>query len=502
MVKILVFLITFWVTINSVLAQTHVPDYAPAYDCNVPGKLTGFKFPNIPQADKIILSIHNYNIDSNGVFNYSKAYTIQSKNKKKYVDNIIISPSSVKTVVELPAFNMGYTWQVAYYKQGKVLSVSPILRFHVNLPPSFDTNRLRLRVLQRDTTMRNYYMLLDGNKALYNKRGELIWYLPSVEGIDNNAVMIRDLKMSCFNSLTFLNGDNAYEIDYYGTLKWKAPYDSTRRPQRQENYHHDFTRLPNGNYMTMSNDYITPPGDTAPKPYTTLMEYNAAGKVVWQWHATAFYLNTPPYYPQRANGKREKTLHGNAFAFDAVHKYVYVSFKNSCIVAKIKYPEGIVETEIGKKYTPEDAYSDNDFFCEQHNINISPHGYLYMYNNNLCHNTQPPTIVFLRQSQPFSNYEKIKELPVAVSNPMLPNPRRPELTQGGSVNEVFDDCYFVANCNPYTNLFIMDKQGKLLWNALPEYYDLATNKWLALPSYRAFIIPDKKTLYKLILAPL
>ncbi len=94
-----------------------------------------------------------------------------------------------------------------------------------------------------------------------------VWYLPDIEGINGEEYNPRDIKITQHGTLTFLfENRGAYEINFKGDVLWKAPRKNDVTNDTAENYHHELTRLANGHYMVMGNDYALWSKDAAPGP--------------------------------------------------------------------------------------------------------------------------------------------------------------------------------------------------------------------------------------------
>ena len=70
---------------------------------------------------------------------------------------------------------------------------------------------------------------------------------------------------------------------------------------------------------------------------------------------------------------------------------------------------------------------------------------------------------------------------------------------GGNVIQLPGRAFFVSNCYPYCNMFIVGEDDKReLWNAQFEKFNSKSKKWEEPSPYRASIIENKSDLEKLI----
>ena len=415
-----------------------------------------------------------------------------------FKSNIIKTVSSKgKTIIEVPSFGKSYTWRS---------SVAPteLHHFSTGIKPCADTAVTRLRIVQEAEKYKDAYVILDGNRAMYNMKGEPVWYLPNVGGRVNEHSDIRDIKLSPSGTITFINSEVAYEIDFAGNILWEGNYKGVVNADKAEFYHHELTKLSNGHYMVLGNEYVasreanSPPGMTKMVQFGTVIEYDKTGKVAWSWKSSTHFKDVPYTYRKWPNGRQEKTMHQNAFYFDENKKNIYVSFKNTNQIVKIKYPEGKVLNVYGKPYDPNDE--DNHLFCDQHSCKLTSKGYLMLFNNNMCNWKETPTIVMFKEPGPGSNnltkvWEYVTDINVTTARD---EGRDAYYTSGGNVTELPDGSLFVSMSNHYTNVFIVSPEKKILWNAIPENHTEESKQWQPATQYRASIIATGKQMEQLV----
>lgn len=398
----------------------------------------------------------------------------------------IVPPSKELVAWNTLNFNEAYTWQVVSTVPGKAPVVSALHHFSTYVPERLNGEHQRLRITQPPVAQKPFYVFVDALKALYSADGRLIWYLPAAADADTTSVALRDLKCTG-STLTFLQADKGYAINAQGQMLWKAPIDTARYSRKEENYHHELTYLPNGNYMIMGYEYVET-NENEPKlgskqPFTTLVEYAPNGKRVWIWHSSLFYAQRELDYPIKHNGAQEHTIHGNSFYFDWRDRKIYISFKNLSSIIAIQYPVGNLLHTYRTPLAPGGGYRPTTLFCEQHAIKVSKYGHLYLYNNNMVSPESRPTIALLDRKKDTS----IRSIPCPLPEFAASRPR-PPLTTGGNVEELPNGQYFGINCSPYGNVFIVDSQGNTQWQAQPEHYEPQIGGWSTLMSYRASIL--------------
>ncbi len=410
-----------------------------------------------------------------------------------------------KTIAEVPAFGSQYTWRTIYHT-GNSTTKGNLYHFSTGMAPEADTSGTRLRITQYATKKyKDAYVFLDSHKGLYDMEGRLVWYLPPVDG---QMLMPTDLKMTSSGTITFLS-NNAYEIDYDGNILWKAPNDGKVNGDKEEHYHHDFTKLPNGHYMLLGMEIVKPAplmetsaaqnkdvvqGGTSTRPskYTTIIEYDAQGEVVWSWKLSKYMqengiMNNPAIAPNVA------TPHTNSFYFDEQEKVIYISCKELNSILKIKYPEGTVMKSYGEAPISHSGPKGDKLFCGQHGVTKSKQDVVFIYNNNDCSEDGLPKVKALKE--PITTDEKMKIVWEYQCTTDGADGRK--FTSGGDVTVLDDESLFVCMGGDYSKVFIVNKDKKVLWSGLPEKKE--PTGWANSHQYRASIIENKEALYKLIL---
>ncbi len=421
-------------------------------------------------------------------------------------------------IAEVPQFGKPYTWRITYNTVGHAATQSGFYHFYTGTLPSVDTHATRLRILKKATKYAGAYVFCDKSRAMYTLDGAPVWYLPNLPGIVRDDAEVRDLKISPKGTITFVVNNKAYEINYSGEVIWEPPNDGEVSGDIEERYHHELTVLSNGHYMVLGNELVAwewaknAPGDSSlrlvtdeqlknapgkvyPKiSFGTVIEYDTAGKVVWSWKSSTYYRQTTLLHNKTV--KNIFDSHENAFYFDEKRKNVYVSFKNFSQLMKIKYPEGKVTNVYGN--TSDTDTLANTLFCHQHSCKVSKKGYPYLFNNNICHPEKTPTVVLMQEpASGKGNLTKIWEYSYPYKGDFTEK-RKAEGTSGGNAIELPGGEMLVSMCNPYGNVFIVNKEKQLLWDALLEKWNDGQKKWVTQSAYRYSIITSRKNLEHLI----
>ena len=415
-----------------------------------------------------------------------------------------------KTTAKVPTFGTDYTWRIKEKKNLHYFSTLPC--------PYADTAKSRLRIVKGSQTDQDYYVLVDKTMCLYDMKGNIAWFLPG-KCLSGTAGTIRDLKLTPQHTVTFIAGNQIREVDCDGNILWKGPNDGKVSHDTTEAYHHEFTRLVNGHYMVLANELVpmtwvkSPSGDSSliaieepahqrdPKArrltasYGTIIEYDKFGKLLWSWKSSSYYKNVA--FRDCKTKKPVLDLHENAFFYDEKTSSIYISYKNLSQVIKLKYPEGEIQNILGNLYYVNAPCSDTALFWEQHACKISSDGYLMLFNNNVNNLDSSPIVELLEEPANSKYYlKKVWEYQYPINHKGM---KRLPLTNGGNVIELSDKSIFVSMCTPYGNLFIVNRNKELLWDAVLEKLNAGDKKWIPVSQYRASIIEDRKSLDNLIM---
>jgi len=467
-------------------------------------RIIGFSFPNPKNTDRYTLEIAagNYN------------------NEDFFQKNIIITQSSRKNkiIAEVPSFGTPYTWRVTYTDDHASVTKSELHHFTTVMLPEVNKDSARLRILTPAIKNKDLYVFVDASKTLYTMDGTPVWCIQPVEGIPTRVLMPRDLKCSGLGTITFMWNEQAYEINYDGDVLWKEPGSGPKSKKITQKitslHHHEFTRLSNGHYMTLGMELVNwevqGTIDTSKVRFKQRLTVDSNGKlqqkvfcgkiiefdrdhnIVWSWSAADYFKKSDMYYRRLPNGLfRIGNTHENAFYFDEKAKVIYISFRNIHRVIKVQYPSGKVLNTYGELYIPGNQEMKNDLFCGQHNVRRSQDGYLYLFNNNGCNRLcgQLPTIIMLQEpATSKGQLKKVWEYECTLDSMTEQEQAKLRFETGGSVFELPDRSILCCMAGNYSKVFIVNRDKKITWSALPEQWSLTEKKWKALPGYRASII--------------
>lgn len=476
-------------------STTAVGQLLPKEGSKLNYRLVGFRWANEHKQPAMTIEIakgHYYSIDSF---------------KKQVIKRI--RTDNNKILIELAEFGTSYTWCLAADGEIKDEQVA-LHHFSIGKTWGVDTSKTRLRIIQKAEKYTDYFVFLDGQKALYNMNGEPIWYLPfNKKNAENGA--ITDLKLTQRKTITYLyNDQRAIEKDCNGNVLWRGAFNDVA--SRDTHYHHEFTRLDNGHYMVLGTEAIEwrPAGKTAQNgalyqlrektgndpiqplatfPFGVLYEYDNQRNMVWRWRFLDYFQKSDLYNRKPAHLRFSFDAHVNAFYFDQIKKVIYLGFRNINRILKIAYPSGKVLATYGTTFKDGKYDPNTQLFTGQHSIKINSNGQLYIYNNNVDIAGGLPSLLVCEESnENNATLNKIWEYTCKVSDLGLPPTNTVGYTRGGNVVEMTGGSYFVSMSSPYCKLFIVAPNKNELWSAVPESWDNSQKKWDVIQTYRASII--------------
>ena len=493
----------------SILSQIH-----PMEGAKLNYRIIGFSFPETVKSMIYTIEIASGN------------YTTETPFKQNLISTTIAKTN--KIVIEVPSFSTSYTWRVRSDKNRWNDTI--FHHFSTLMSNNADTSNYRFAIEQQASEFQDAFVFNDGNKVLYNMHGEPVWFLPNIKGVVDDYSVIRDLKITLQNTITFLTFNMAYEISYDGEILWAAPNNGKVSGGENEHYHHELTRLTNGHYMILGHEALpwkweydkhgdsmivminksknssretttiaqknlagnAPTGISKRAEMGTIIEYNEQGKVIWSWKSSTFYKGEKLKMLKGSMGFKDS--HENAFFFDEKSKIIYVSFKNTNQILKIQYPEGTVMRVFDGTITKNGIKTS--IFSEQHACKVSPKGEIYIYNNNIANQYSLPNVTILQEPAFRGDYYK------AIWSHEYPdennNIKREPLTSGGNVIPLQDGSIFVSSCVPYAHVYIITREKEFLWDASLEKWNAMEHIWKPFPQYRASIITTRKKMEDMI----
>lgn len=416
-----------------------------------------------------------------------------SKAKSLLVKPILTQQEKTnKIIVTVPAFGKQYVWRVLYLNGKNAIGKSETYSFVVRENPYSNKEVARVDVINAATKYKDMLVFFDNTRSLYNMQGEPVWFLPHIPGVNDTGIhVVRDIKLTKDNTITFLTNKNVHEIDYYGHVLWSGPNDGKVSGKAAEQYHHEVTKLSNGHYLTIGDKFV--PSERVGKPDTTsilptnkgpqtpcgtLIEYNAKNEIVWTWNSCDYIK------------AGDLITHFNAFYLDEKNKVFYTSYRNIGRIIKAEYPSGRVLAQYGYDINNDGSVLTGNIFS-QHNCNLNSDGNLILFNNNFKMHLStaerekdcvPAVVVFKEPTAENKTLQRIWEFKTDIDTFT-----KPMSSGGGSVRELDKGDYLVCTGLPGRN-FIVSKDKKILWNVVT--WQKEKDEWKPASGYR--ISPIRK----------
>ena len=511
MYKILAQLLFFFIASYQLEAQI-----LPAEGSKLNYRIVGFSFPQGRSGSKYKIQIAEGNYNNTDSF------------KKKITRSF--SGSNNKIIGEVPSFGKQYTWCIVTDVKS-VETKSQLHHFSTLMIPDVDSNVTRLRILKRAEAYKDAFVFLDANRTLYDMNGNPVWFLPIVDGVvADNFPSYGDIKLTKQGTITFITNRKSghiYEINYNGDVLWKGPNNGKVSGDTIEYYNHEFTRLSNGHYMVMGGEYVSLKLPAAPDSFVlkskeskgkiiwddktrtfyqrvqfgTLIEYDSGGNIVWSWKSSGYFKGSDLYKQTNKLGYFDiDDVHENSFYYDEKAKAIYVSYRNMSRIIKVKYPGGEILNIYGKLCDQGEPGYDNNLFHHQHSVRHTEEGYLSVYNNNNRHIGSLPTLLIMQEPVSAKDtLKKIWEYECTTDGIDTTLKDAPEFAGLGSLTELPDHSMLACmTTDDYTRVFIVSRDKKTLWSAMPERRFPNQNHWHTILEYKPSMITNRKYLEQLI----
>ena len=411
----------------------------------------------------------------------ASSYEIQISSDEGNMNNYVVSEAN-KVIYPGLEFGKSYSWKCRGITSTKEkLEWSQSRNFVVGYSSFVDNTKYRYTGKKTSRELATTGLLLyDYGRVAVNRAGKIEWYLPDMDSIKWNT-LVRDLKMTTTGTFTALLGETAVEIDRNGEILWQAPDDGKVNGESREHYHHELTKLDNGNYLVLGLDYAKRIVPETLEPieveFGTVIEYDKEGNVVWFWNSKDYFTDKDLFSRKRGTAFNVQT-HMNACKTDG--KYVYVGFRDiSRIVVIDKKSKQVIESYGGSDVV-EELHSANGFFRRQHDALPLSDGNLAVFNNDSIMDPEvvSSVVIFSRISQ--DNPHSVKILDFKMDFDSLTNGKS---AKTGNLNEMENGNILV--CLGSINRSIeLTRSGEVVWSMFIEQFDERLGKWKEFPQYR------------------
>lgn len=470
-------------------------------------RVVGFKDKPIrPRVKSYILEVAKGDVQAGPLFDNNILFKQTSKQRE--------------IVAEVPEWGALYSWRINELYEDGVLLYGEIWKFNTGMFPGIDTNSMRMRIIKDNGKYKNAYFMVDSRRGIFNAKGQLIWILPSIDGLQSDKMTVfRDLKTTRDSTMTFINIEDAIELTYQGKILWKGPTTEAVGGPKKSKYHHELTKLNKNKYLVMTgkNCYFYKTDDVANPTIKQVSEsdfmqnqnvngyfqvqfsglemIDSNGNIVWQWNSIDHFDLQKLYTRKAPYANSNLDMHGNAFYFDEKNSCIYVSFKTMSQIVKVHYPDGkVMATYSGTS----DKLLGKNMFCHQHCCRLNSNQEIMVLNNNACDSLHMPSVVMMKPVGNTGAVTKVWEMVLPTACPDSLALKIRDKSHFGTVTELPDHNYFVTISGPYSDMYIISRKKEILWHAIVEKYNIANNIWESASTYRASMIWDKKAMEALI----
>jgi hypothetical protein len=420
-----------------------------------------------------------------GADHYVITITAAEQNGKK-TGAIKVSNTSLAVMVTGLEFGSGYSWHYEAFMKEKIIYRSDDFLFLIRSSYLVNPDLFRTKIETSKQSAGDGIIFLDYRGIAIDRKGNPVWYYPFT-GFDlQSDPNFRNLRMTADGNITFITDSNCYEANLAGKLNWQTPNDGKISGDGKEYYHHDFIKLPDGSYLTAGFKYECGPNYYNPAVrcrvrYNTLIQYDAAGNILWHWYEKDHVSQQVIFGIYTAGDTDIAGTHLNAFAYDAQDDAIVLSFRHNSSLAKIDKKTGKLIYMIGP-FTGEFVESPQPLFLHQHGMAIMPDHTLLIYNNNVSEmgmkNISYPTVMMLKQPTKKDPVNKVWEYECRSNR--YPNGI---MGKGGYATPLPNGNILV--CMGGANFtFEVTPAKEIVWQADFEKYDPAGQVWNEFINYR------------------
>ncbi|TAE85582.1 MAG: hypothetical protein EAY81_06385 [Bacteroidetes bacterium] len=284
------------------------------------------------------------------------------------------------------SFQATYEWYYKIKQFGFTRFQSPTYTFTTANSELLDTNLQKIVWEKMPPKKQQGIIVLDGLKIAVDMQGKPVFFLPN----SKQDRALRDINLTPQGTITYIdnqNGDVA-EIDLNGEMLWHYPTPLSKQ-QSTEHYHHEFEKLPNGNYLLAGKKPIKElnhsslsaelPGEMLSE---TIIEVNLEGEEVWRFNLLPELKEQFNLQPPNGSINMSRLGHLNGMAIDTLNNVIYASFKTFNSIFKISRSNNQIMRKIGLETIHfNDSLISGEHFSQQHCPTLLPNGNLLIFNN-------------------------------------------------------------------------------------------------------------------------
>lgn len=408
--------------------------------------------------------------------------------------------SAPATMISNLPFGKKYQWRYEGLKHGAEMGWQGPYHFEIAKEATRNKDMLQY-VVKINDSMANAGGLIvnDATHSIFDRRGNLVWYLPKVDWQYNlmrnpraakSASLVKqkidvkpyifDLRITPYGTVTYLTDSALHECDLNGKMLWEKHDKGPVSFIGEEVYNHVFTRMPNGHYMVLGNqlwrpmpDYCDPPMkrkypqksiyggiEYAKVEFGTAIEYDKQGNVVWSW-TSQDYFDPDPIKPVNGDPQYNYILKGhvNSLGIDPDNEHIYMGFRDASRVIKIDKKTGQVVDSWGPKWPVAGGPVHNLNVHRQHDVYVMSNGDLAVYNNNDYRGRDSFPRVLIFSQKPENSGEVVWQYRC-----MLDSAQRGKGSTGGNIEELKNGNLLVC-MGTHNVIFEITRDKKIVWKA-------------------------------------
>lgn len=388
--------------------------------------------------------------------------------------------SSSITIISGLEFGQFYSWKVkALDAKNKLISVSNEHHFRVGKTIVADTTSYRFNITQNSLDQNDEVIFVDYTTAAIDRNGKVMWFLTEVEkGVRNKR--IRDIKMTHEGTITFITEEHCYEITIDGDIIWKSPKELILNGDTLMHYHHEFTKLQNGNYLTLMKSYRSSTDlnylNETRIPFTVAVEMNTEGDVIWHWNSYQYFYKNDLFSTIAVEEMGDTYGHANSIAQTADGRHVLISFRLLNAVFKIK-KSATQDVKIhGQQFLINEAEQDL-LYKRQHSVSPIDSNRIVLFNNNF-NSSSKVMLIEIDDSDPNN------DVPLWVFDCGFDTSAANFSEKMGNV-QVLPNGNFLVNMGKVNRIFEVNELQGVVWNCLIDKWNSFSETWEPYSNYRA-----------------
>lgn len=387
--------------------------------------------------------------------------------------------SSSTTIVSDLDFGQFYSWKVqAVDSKNKLISTSNEHHFRVGKTIVADTTSYRFNIMTNDLDQSGEVIFVDYTTAAIDRNGKVVWFLTEVEkGVRNKR--IRDVKMTHEGTITFITEEHCYEITLDGQIVWKSPKELILNGDTLKHYHHEFTKLQNGNYLTLMKSYRSSTDlnylKTSRIPFTVAVEINGAGEIVWHWDSYGYFYKTNIFSLITLEELGDTYGHANSIVQSADDQFVLISFRLLNAVYKINKGSKSDVIIHGQQYISE---SEQDLlYKRQHAATPVDSNRILLFNNNINSSSKVMLIEI-------DDRDPLNDVPLWIFECDI-DTLAPNFSEKMGNVQVLPNGNYLVNMGKVNRIFEVNDLEGVIWNCLINKWNGFSETWEPFSNYRS-----------------